>query len=362
MTGYFKEGGVYTPASQIWVKQQGVWLQINDGYVKDAGQYKSFHHFDSTPPDPPVITLQRIETNAGGRYIKVGARASGAGHDSNLKRIRILTTYNGKAPTTQFGGTYTSASDADWPDEPWSEWRYNGFGSGKSHSDSSVETYKQWTRNPNSETNLKEGRYYFSGWAEDFSGNWSAGNHTFIDMPKRSVDAANYIKKELRIRANGSGSWTGGQMVSGQLEQRYSSPSSRGFYFYGHDITNNIGSQGTPTIKSAQIYLYRGEDNGKPSANVYLFRHDEPSISGLVTQPARSEVTKIGTIAKGEGKWFDIPEAYWPNLEADDIKGFGLENKDPVKASGFPEDYSVIKSIGELPRSGEVNLVWTEKP
>lgn len=362
MTNYLKVAGVWTPADQVWIKQQGVWVQASKTYVKRSGVWTQSHEYDSTPPDPPVISLQLIETTAGGRYIKLGVRAAGASHDNNLKRIRILTTYNNAAPTTQYGGTYTSAADADWPDEPWSDWHYNGFKDGKSHPDSSVVQYKQWTRNPNQETNLPEDRYFFSGWAEDWNGNWSAGNHTFIDLPKRSVDAANNIKKEARIRANQSGSWTGGEMVSGQLKQQYASPSSRGFWFYGHEITNNIGSQGTPEIRSAQIYLHRGNDTGKPSANVYLFRHDATTLSGLSTQPARNEITKIVTIAKEEAKWFTIPETYWPNLVADDIKGFGLDFKDPVKASGFPEDYSVIKSVGEQPRSGELSLVWIEKP
>lgn len=362
MTAYLKVAGVYVPADQVFVKQQGVYLEAQDAYVRVSGVYEDFHHHDTTPPDPPVISLQIVETDAGGRYIKLGVRATPASHDSTLKRIRILTTYNNAAPTTQYGGTYTSASDADWPDEPWSDWHYNGYGNGNDHNDSSEVNYKQWTRNPNQETNLAEGRYYFSGWAEDKNGNWSAGNHTWIDLPKRTVDASNVIRKEARVRANASGSWTGGEMVSGQLEQRYSTPSSRGFWFYGNDITNNIGSQGAPTIKNAQIYLHRGTDDGKPSANVYLFRHDTPSISGLSSQPARTEITKIGTIAKEEAKWFTIPESMWPNLEADDIKGFGLDFKDPVKASGFPEDYSIIKSVGEQPRSGELSLVWVERP
>lgn len=369
MTGYLKEAGAYIAADQIYVKQQGVWIEQQDAYVRVAGTYRNYHHYDSTPPDPPVISLQTIDTEYTedktekvGRYIKLGIRGATASHDETLKKIRVLTTYNGKAPTTQWGGTYTEASDSDWPDEPWSDWHYNGTGSGKSHPDSSVVHYKQWPRNANQQSNLAEGRYYFSAWAEDKHGNWSVGNHTWIDLPKKGVDSANVIRKEARIQANTSGSWVGGAFVSGQLEQRYASPKSRGFWFYGNQIPDVIGQQGTPTIKNAQIYLVRPNDDGATSANVYLFRHDTGSSSGLSSQPAQVEETKVGTIAKGEGKWFPIPESYWPNLEANDIKGFGLDCKDPVKASGFPDDYSVIKSVGEQARSGEIHLVWVERP
>lgn len=369
MTVHYKTGGAWTEADQVFFKNQDVWIEALEVHRKIAGSWVKVHEYDSTPPDPPVVSLEIIDTEyteekveKSGRYIKLGIRTPPVAHDEKLKRVRVLTTYNQKAPTTQFGGTYTSASDADWPDEPWSDWHYNGYGSGKSHPDSSSYNYKQWPRNATQQSNLGEGRYYFSAWAEDKHGNWSAGTHTYIDLPKKSVDSANVIRKEARIRANSAGSWAGDAFVSGQLEQRYSNPKSRGYYFYGHEITNVIGDQGTPTIKSAQIYLVRGDDDGKPSANVYLFWHTEPSSSGLSSQPVRSEEDKIGTIAKGEGKWFTIPASYWPNLESDDIKGFGLDYKDPAKASGFPEDYSVIKSVGEQARSGEIHLVWVERP
>lgn len=369
MTAYIKVAGAYVAADQIFVRNQGVYVESQDAYVKVAGTQRNYHHYDSTPPDSPVISLQiwdteytEDKTEKVGRYIKLGVRGATVAHDSDLKRIRVLTTYNGKAPTTQYGGTYTESPDSDWPDEPWSDWHYNDFGQGKSHADSSVINYKQWPRNATQQSNLAEGRYYFSAWAEDKHGNWSLGNHTWIDLPKKGVDSANVIRKEARIQANTSGSWTGGAFVSGHLEQRYAKPQSRGFWFYGNQITDIIGQQGTPTIKNAQIFLARGDDSGLASANVNLFRHNTPSSSGLSSQPAQLEETKVGTIAKGEGKWFTIPESYWPNLESDDIKGFGLDLKDPVKASGFPEDYSIIKSVGEQPRSGEISLVWVERP
>lgn len=370
MSVHYKTGGAWVEADQVYVKVQGIWVEARQVHNKISGSWVKVHEYDSTPPDPPVISLEVIDTEytensveKSGRYIKLGIRTPPASHDSKLKRVRVLTTYNNAAPTTQFGGTYTAPqSDADWPDEPWSDWHYNGYGSGKSHPDSSQYNYKQWPRNATQQSNLAEGRYYFSAWAEDKSGNWSAGTHTFIDLPKKSVESANVIRKEARIRANTAGSWVDGAFVSGQLEQRYANPKSRGFYFYGNEITNVIGDQGTPTIKGAQIFLIRGDDSGKPSANVYLFWHTETTSSGLSSQPTRHEATKIGTIAKGEAKWFTIPESMWPNLEADDIKGFGLDHINPVMASGFPEDYSVIKSTGEQARSGEVHLVWVERP
>lgn len=368
MSLHYKIGGVWTTVIRPYVKIDGIWTPVKEVHLKDAGVWDQVFEWDVTPPNSPEISLQIIETSDGGQHIKVGVRQPGGVNDPTLKRIRVLTNYPpplGDMPTTYKGGTYTLQSDKTYPNEPWSEWHYNDFGS---HSDTSAYVYKQWGGKPNPSSSFvtPTGTYKFAAWSEDENGNWSTGTFTSIFMPKPSVDASNKIYKEKVVQANNAGSVTvTGGFDQGVLTQQ-NSPNSYGLWFYGSEFTDSVGANGTPTITSAQIRITRENDNGSPAANLYLFWHDAPNAGALPAPPSSNYVTKhnttfIGTINKGQTAWYKIPESMWDNFNTD-IKGFGLAHKDPIKASAFAEDYSVITDIETQIRCGEVRLVWNEKP
>lgn len=350
---YVQRNDVWTAASQAWVKQSGVWVQA--------------YNYDVTPPNPPELTLQVAEDfdvvkgvkKLKTRYIRVGVRLPGSANDPEARLVRVLTDYAGSAPTTQFGGTYTAASDANFSSEPWSEWRYNAYGP---HKDTSVIALKQWPRNAASGDIIAGDRtYHFGAWSLDSSGNWSIATQASIHVPKASVDAPNVIIKETRIQPNVSGSWKSTGFVSGALVQQ-KSPRSQGLWLYGNQFTDSIGAAGTPTIRSAQIFIRREDDGGQATANVYLF-WTAYGTTGSLPAPgagiAASERTKIGTLSKGEGKWFELPNAFKDNLNTQ-LKGMGLDWKDPVKADAFPDDYSSVASLAANLRCGEVHIVWEE--
>lgn len=367
MALYQKINGVWTLAQRPYVQRNGVWTAATQAYVKRSGVWVQAYDFDITPPSPPLITLQITEdfdTIKGvktlkSRWIKVGVRLPGASNDPDARMTRVLTTYAGKPPTTQFGGTYTTASDASYPNEPWSEWRYNEFGS---HNDTSVEIFKQWPRNASAGTIIQgDQTYYFTGWALDDSGNWSAAVPASIHVPKNSVDVPNVVTKETRIQPNSSGSWRSTGWASGNLVQQ-KSPRSLGLWLYGNQITDSMGATGAITVKSAQIYIKRSDDTGTANANVYLFRSANGTVGGLPAPGGtidKNETTKLGTLAKGQGKWFDLPTAFYNNLN-NGIKGLGLDWKDPVKADAFPADYSSMVSTSTNLHSGELHIVWEE--
>jgi hypothetical protein len=347
---YWKAGGIYKPARAVYLKTGGVWEPV--------------YEYDITPPDPPTIELAIVENDEGGRWIRVGIRSPNSNHDTNLRRIRVLTTYNGAMPTTYNGGSYWSKSDDNWPNEPWSEWRYNYSAAipyTGNHQDSSSVSYKQWPINPGTTTRITGGQtYHFAAWSEDLYGNWSVGNFAAIAVPKDGVDAPNVVKKEARFQANSSGSYTANGFAAGVLTQQ-ANPISRGLWFHGQQLSDSIGNSGPVTIKSAQIQVQRGEDNGQPTANVYLFWHGYSTSAGLPeSSPSFSNTTLVGTINKGETKWFTIPSTFNTHYNSD-IKGFGLSHKDPIKAAAGADDYSVMKSTTDSLRSGEVHLVWEEQ-
>lgn len=371
MTLHYKIAGTWTLVQRPYLKVAGVWTPVESAWVKRSGVWTQAYEWDTTPSNPPEISLE-LEERTGtvdkgggqgqekvtGRWIKVGIRLPGGSHDPDVNRVRVLTSYNDAMPTTQYGGTYTSRSDNDWTDEPWSEWRYNNLGS---HEDTSVYTYKQWPVNAKDGTVLAGGKtYYFAAWTEDDNGNWSAGTFASIKVPKDGVDSANVLIKETAFQPNTSGSLTDSGFVAGDLVQQ-NSPVSRGLWFHGNQFRDSIGAKGTPKITSAKIRVERKDDGGSAAANVYLFRHNYATPGDLPGSPTFSGITYLGTINKGEVKWFDLPDSHVTALEADGVRGFGLHYKDPVKASAFADDYSTMKSITDSLRCGEVHVVWQEK-
>lgn len=367
MALYQKIDGVWTLCQRPYVKKNGVWTAATEAYVKRSGAWVRAYEFDVTPPSPPLIALsinEDFDTIKGvktlkSRWIRVSVRLPGATNDPDARLVRVLTDYAGKPPTTQFGGTYTSAPDSSYPDEPWSEWRYNSDGV---HKDTSVEVIKQWPRNASAGTIIKgDDTYNFSGWSLDDAGNWSVATNASIHVPKNSVDVPNVVTKEVKIQPNNSGRWIATGFASGNLIQQ-KSPRSMGLWLYGNQITDSIGKQGTPTIKSAQIYIKRADDTGTANANVYLFWTAIGTTSGLPAPGGslgKTETTKLGVLAKGQGKWFDLPAAFNNNLNTG-IKGMGLDWKDPDKADAAPQDYSSMVSLASNAHSGELHIVWEE--
>lgn len=356
MTVYQKVAGVWQPASVVYIKVNGVQTLVDDAYVKVAGTWRNAHHYDVTPPPPPEIVASIVDLSKGS-YISLGVRMPGMSNRTDIRRIRVLTTYAGDFPTSQFGGTFTPQAADGWPGEPWSEWRYNSFGD---HNDTSIITYKKWPRNAAATSYLVAGRdYHFSAWAEDFYGNWSAVTSIKVVGPKKGVDSANISRKVARFQPQSGGVYNGSSFVSGELVQS-ASPYRFGIYFYGHQISEAIGQNGTPNVTGGQILVSRYDDPGSASANVYLYWHSYPTAGDLTFPMTRHETTKLGTIAKGESKWFSLPTTFLNDLEGNTLKGFGFFNQDPAKASAFADDYSELKAVTDAQRAGEVVISWTE--
>lgn len=369
MTLYIRSGGTWVPAKTAYVKRNGIWVLASDAYVRSSGTWKNAYHYDKLPPNPPELTLDIQEDWRNGdlktRYIRVGARLPGAGNDDDARLTRVLSTYAGKPPTTALGGTYTELPDATYPGEPWSEWRYNKYGP---HKDTSVYIYKQWPRNAASGYIIPGDKtYYFGGWSLDNDGNWSIATQAQIHVPKPTVHAANLIYKDARFQPNSSGSWVKADgYAPGDLVQS-SNPQSQGLWFYGNQFTDSIGAQTQTgekiTITSAQLRVTRRNDSGTANANIYLFWNgyvsagDLPPAGGNIS---RVEVTKLGTLAKGQTKWFNLPESFYNNLNMG-LKCIGLDYKDYYKATAFVDDYSEVVSTASDLRCGEVYVQWREE-
>jgi hypothetical protein len=372
VTLHQKVNDIWVQCQRPYVKRNGVWVAAEQAWVKQAGAWVQAYNVSITPPDPPEMSLEIIEDyntvkgvkTLNTRYIKVGVRLPGVANDSSLKLIRVLSKYAGKPPTGVRGGTYTKTPDNTYPNEPWSDWQYNQYGK---HGDSSVFAYKQWPVNAAAGTTIKgDEDYYFTAWSTEDEQLWSAGVPMSIHIPKDSTATANVITKEARFQPNSSGRWKNADgFHSGDLIQQ-KSPKSMGLWFYGNQFTDSFRvAPANVTIKSAQIFVQRDvQDDGAANANLYLFWTTYGSVGGLPTVNAgitRNETAKIGVLAKGQGKWFNVPSTFNADLKAGTIKGLGLDWKDPSKADANPDDYSQIMSVADNLRCGEVHMVWEEK-
>jgi hypothetical protein len=356
---YVKYNNVYTAAKTAHIKVNGVWVRA--------------WTYDATPPDKPLIDLilhEDFMVKDGkqvlkSRWIRVGVRQPQPNHDPDTAMIRVLTDYNDKAPTTQFGGTYTSTPDTNYPAEPWSEWRY---GDGFPHPDNSKLIYKQWPRNATDGTQLKgDNTYHFGAWAVDGYGNWSGATQASLHIPKGGVDEPTVHLKEVTFAPNSSGSWASvkfgsgrrTQWVAGHLEQQ-KSPRSQGLLFYGGQFKDNLTTNST--IKTAQIYLYRTTAGQNAVANIYLFwmsTHNPTNLPapGGTIDPQQTRF--IGTLAKGQGRWFDIPGTFNSEFKNGNLKCMGLAWKDPDKSDSVANDYSQVAG-GNFGGCGNVHMVWEE--
>lgn len=368
MSLHLKVDGAWVTCERPYVKQNDVWVGAHEAWVKRSGAWVMAYEYDVTPPNAPEISLNVVEDfdsqdgskKLKSRWIRVGVRLPGGANDEDARLVRVLTDYAGEAPTTQFGGTYTAASDKTWENEPWSEWRYNSYGP---HKDSSEYAYKQWPRNPDPGTIINGDKtYHFTGWALDANGNWSIATAAKIHIPKASVNVPNVIIKEARFQPNTSGSWRSTGFAAGDLIQQ-KSPRSQGLWFYGTQFTDSMGAHGAITVRDASIRISRADDGGQANANVYLFWTEYGSVGALPAVGAnlnKHEVTKLGELAKGQTKWFTLPRAFKDELNKN-LKGMGLDWKDPAKADAFPEDYSTVVSTAVDLRCGEAHVVWEEE-
>jgi hypothetical protein len=357
MPVYKKQGDIWTPAARVYVKDANVQKPADQVWVKYNGIWTKAHEYDVTPPPAPVIVVELVEFEGAGRYLKVGVTLNAP--DAGLRRIRVLTSYMGKMPTTQYGGNYVSAPDATAPNEPWSDFYFNGF-EGSQRLPHEL-YFKTWPRSATSASGIVAGPVHFAAWAEDSFGNWSTGYFKTFDVPRREnvVGGTGGNAKDKRFLAVNTGIWSGGEFSYGRPTQA-KGPIRRGLFFYGGAIKDDIGKSGKAKIKKAQIRIERRNDGGTAQANVYLAYHNFGQPQNFAQNASWSTPVKLGKISKGEAKWFDIPKDWYSKIEKDEIKGFLLNHKDPDKADAQANDYSVMNSKADSVRTGELHVVWTE--
>jgi len=354
MTVYTNIDGTWTTVARPYVYRQGISAPVKQVWVKRSGVWTIAFDYDVTPPAPPELTLSVID----GRYIMVGVRGTGSTHDPEMAMIRTMVGGTAGYPTSQFGSGYIGGADVTYPTEPWSEVRYNGYGGGTHNTTSLIK--KEYPLNVGSKYDLPGGKhYYFQSWAMDLHGNWSMGTAAQIYMPK--TGDSNVVVKHGRFNPIADGNLRAGVVYEEPLTVQNGQDVA---FFYGGAMAQSMRqNQPVVDITSAQILLYRKNDDGPAVSNVYLFWHNEDWMTwagGDIHQ-----ITYVGQIAKGQAKWFAIPDNIKSHLADESARGIGLYYKDPNKPQANPEDYLQLYSFDDETGgtvTGMIDLVWTEKP
>lgn len=365
MAIYVNVNGTWTPVVRPYVRKAGVWAPAMGVFSRTSGAWQQPFEYDVTPPSAPELTLT-VETNSsGGAYILVGVRQPQTANDKDVAMIRVLVGKSGSSPSNPYpssptGATYISGSTDGYPHEPWSDYHYNDY-KPYAHADTSVVIRKKYPLNQPSSGDLAAGTYRFAAWTRDFDGNWSVATRQSIVVPKKGDPKT--IAKSARFDAAESGyylknAWHAGDLL---VQGMPGVPSANGWYFYGNRISESIGQNGTPTIKSAQILLHRTNDDGVANANIYLQRSAVGAPSASQPDTTGSQVF-VGTLAKGQSKWFDIPTAWYGDLNKQ-TGAILLNHKSPDKAQANGDDYLIAEGIDTrtgVIRPGELYVVWSE--
>lgn len=367
MAALVKINSTWVNVADMWTKSSGTWVKASEAYLKNAGVWTPVHASAPAPPASPILSLEIIRNTISGdihQWLKVGARYPLSVDLPRLARIRVLWGGSDSSTlSTQFGNNFINGRDSDWSQEPWSDWYYHADSEGKTafaRTDTSVETFKQYPLNPGTTLDVLAGNrtYYVGAWSLDTFGQWSAGVTNSIFVPTAGSPPNTEVRKEARFLPFASGTSSQGVFTEGNLETRPASGVKYGCWFYGNQITSNVGSGGPPTITNARIHMTRTTDDGfLPTSNVYAFWHTDNTTSGaFVPTSDRHNITLIGTIAKGQTVDLTLPDSFKDNYNSD-IKGLGIAYETSTNAAG---DYSIIKGLDQDSRSGELHLNWTE--
>ena len=285
-----------------------------------------------------------------------------------LRLIRVLTTYDGKAPTTQFGGTYTRHSGLHLPERAVERVALQRVRRAQRHLGlhlQAVAAQRGCRHHHPPDDDLLLHRLEPGQLGELERG------HPGLDQrsPKASVEMPNIVTKEARFQPNTSGgSWRTAGFQSGDLIQQNSPALARAVVLRQPDQRLRSGSHGLEhQVKSAQIYMKREDDEATPAANanVYLFWTGYGTASRTCRTPVgldqpRTRSPSSGPCAKGEGKWFDLPDRVLQQPEQRRSRAWGWTARTRSRPLRSPTTTPGSAAVGQNLRCGELHITWEE--
>jgi len=319
MTIHTKDGGVWKAATP-YLKKAGTWQEPNQVWTKDSGIWKQAYQKDSTPPAVPDLSLEFIAN----RYLNVNIKANTVA-DPTLAKVRVLVSASAY-PANPFSSGFVSEADVTFPDETWSDFLYNIVGG---HVVTGTIT-KEWPTNPGSTRSLTGGTtYYFSAFAQDTNGNWSAGNYKSFKAPDRTggdpVPPVQTIKTaefgaefsgcyngDDSLRYNGvnlyQGLWNAANGAQESIVGFNSTRTSTG-------IVNTL--KNAKSIDKVEIYMFCAQAYNNTTGVLARYGfHDATVLPSSIATLNRFGVLQNNLFHSADGHWIDITSmstAVWKN-------------------------------------------------
>lgn len=317
MTVYTKNAGVWKSATP-YIKKNGVWTEATQVWTKDSGIWKLAYQADTTPPPVPSLTLTFIDN----RYLNVSVQAS-TSDVPDLAKVRLLVS-SSAFPATPFSSGFVSDVDLTYPGEAWSDLLYHQTSGGHAVTDTVV---KEWPLNPGSTKALTGGAtYYFSAFAVDQRGNWSAGNFKSFKAPDRTggdpTTGTPIQTKVAEFLPKFSGSyygtdalrWSGVYLYQGYWATADGAQES----IVGFDsaaIVNTL--KASKSITKVELYMYcRQAYNNTTGCLLRYGFHDATSLPGSIATLNRFGVLQNNRFHTADGHWIDITSmstSVWKN-------------------------------------------------
>jgi hypothetical protein len=377
MTAYVKRNGIWVAVKDMYIKDSGVWVQSEEGYFRQGIDWDLVHTKPGLPPPGPVLSLQDKKTISGiaasKRYIEVGIRHPSSGDSTALRRVRVLISSTSQ-PSTQFGSGFIDSPAISYKNEPWSDWYYDAYvdegGTSRpdTHGSSNAFTYKEY--NPGWDPSLAGNKtYYVSAWCQNTDDQWSVGTFDSIFLPSQ-FGTSQPIYKKMVVNPNAvrgiaynttAGAW---EPVSNEDESQddvITQVNRGGIVWYGNKVISPIPSGAD--ITKARVRISRRNDTYNATANIYARWHNEVSddletvfVDDIVN--SSSEIALLGTINKGETKWFNLPSAWHDNL-AGGFRGLVITRN---TSGGSTADHHWLYGVLNSTRAFELEVEWTENP
>jgi hypothetical protein len=360
---YLKEDGAWVQASRAYLKKNGVWAPATEVYYKDAGTWKEANAWDKTPPPSPLLQLEVEVDSKNRQYIKVGVQIPGASHNTDTALIRVNAVGTGAYPSSPTDRGYIKEPwRYGFPNEPWSDYYYNGYkvGTTKDHNTTTEFVYKNYPHDRAAGDDLKPGFYRFMAWSMDFDGNWSAGVPLGITVPDKGNPAQKSRTGRFEPHVSGTwrniGGWTEGDLYCSNAP---GTQAEVGAYYYGDLIPNVVGNVGTITPVSAKLRVTRTNDTGAPSSVVWA-RPSEVGSPGASRDAYWANAVKIGTVAKGQSVWLDLPTSWFTKTNGNRLRAIHIWPQDTTAAG-----YGVYRGVNPVEGDwiyGSIQLSWREGP
>lgn len=199
--------------------------------------------------------------------------------------------------------------------------------------------------------------YFISAWAFDSNGNVSLPGKATFKFPALTVPSPAPVVKTAYISCTDSASWLSTDNFW-RTDNNYVYQGGRdsyGMWFYSTAFQTTLAK----ATKILDVNIGIGRVNSAHGvagqANVRLSTHKWPYQPPGAADGSMFGGSLVGTLGRGEYKWFDVPSAWWPLLKTGGVRGFGLR----FGSTSFTDpDYLI--AYGKGTNGGKIFLKWEE--